>query len=95
MNSSSFVDITANRRRHQLSLHPSSDGVFPYTRYILGVAGQIVLTNHYLVHIRSLPIWFAGSKPEPDLMLFMQFSYDVDLCLSFSSADVPSILNTD
>ena len=35
---------------------------------------QIVLTNHYLVHIRWLPIWFAWSKPEPNCMLFMQFS---------------------
>jgi len=25
-----------------------------YARYILGVAGQVVLTNHYLVNIR----WF-------------------------------------
>ena len=69
MHSSSFVDITAKRRRHQLSLHPS----FPYARYILGVAGQVVLTNHYLVHIRSLPIWFAGSQPEPNWMLLSSF----------------------
>jgi len=69
-----FVDTTAKLRRHQLSLHSSSDVVPPYARYILVMAGQIVLTNHYLVHIRWLPIWFAGSKPKPSLMLFMQFS---------------------
>jgi len=47
----SFVDITAKRRRHQLSLHPSSDVSPLYARYIL-----------------------AWSKPEPNWMLFMQFS---------------------
>jgi len=51
-----FVDTTAKRRRHQLSLHPSSDISRSYARYILGVARQIVLSNHYLVHIRWLPI---------------------------------------
>ena len=28
-------------------------------RFILGLAGQIVLTNHYIVHIRWRPIWFT------------------------------------
>ena len=42
----SFVDITAKHRRHQLSLHPSSDVSPRYARYILGVAGQVVVTNH-------------------------------------------------
>jgi len=81
----SCVDISAKRRRHQLSLHPSSDVSPPYARYILGMADRL-LTNLYLVHIRWLPIWFAGSKPEPNWMLFMQFSYGVGLYLSFSSA---------
>ena len=36
--------------------------------------GHVVVTNHYPVHIRWLPIWFAGYKPEPNWMLFMQFS---------------------
>ena len=35
----SFVDITAKRRRHHLSLHPSSDVSPPYARYILGGGG--------------------------------------------------------
>jgi len=83
------VYIIAKRRCYQLSLHPSTD---VYARYISMVAGLIVLTNHY---IRWLPIWFAGPKPEPTWMLFMQFSLYLGLCLSFSSADVPSILNTD
>ena len=39
---SSFVDITAKRRRHHLSPHPSSDVSFPYARYIPRVAGQVV-----------------------------------------------------
>ena len=70
----SFIDITAKRRRHHLSLHPSSDVSSSYARYILGVAGQVVVTNNYPVHIRWLPNWFAGSKPEPNWMLFMQIS---------------------
>ena len=70
----SFVDVTAKRRHNQLSLHPSSDVSSPHTRYILGVTGQIVLTNHYLVHIRWLRIGsFAGSKSEPNWMFCMQF----------------------
>ena len=90
-----FVDIIANHRRYQLSLHPSSNVSHPYARYILGVAGRVVVTNHYLVHIRWFPIWFAGSKPEPNWMLFMQFSLGVGCCLSFSSVNAPVILNTD
>ena len=39
----SLVDIIAKRRRNQPSLHPSSDVSPPYARYILGVAGQIVM----------------------------------------------------
>ena len=64
MHSSSFVDITAKRRRH-----PS----FPYARYILGVAGQVVLTNHYLVHIRWIPIWFLGRSQSQTWCFFCSF----------------------
>jgi len=35
----SFVDINVKRRRHQLSLHPSSDVSPPNPQYILGVTG--------------------------------------------------------
>jgi len=69
----SFVDITAKRRRNQLRFHPLSDVSPPYARYISVVAGQILLTNHYIIHIRWLSIWFAGSKPESNWVLFMQF----------------------
>jgi len=55
----SLINITA--KRSQLSLHLSSDISPPYARYILGVAGQIVLTNHYLVHIRWLPVFFINT----------------------------------
>ena len=86
----SFVDTTAKRRRHHLSLHPSSDVSPPYSRNILGEAEQIVLTNHYIVHIRWLPIWFAGSKPEPNWMLFMQFSQSGDLSfILFTTRNTP------
>ena len=54
-----------------------------------------MVINHYLVHIRWFPIWFAGSKPEPNWMLFIQFSLGMGCCLSFSSVDAPGILNTD
>jgi len=66
----SFVDIAAKRRHHQLSLHPSSVVSPPYARYILRVAGQIVLTNHYLVHIRWLPIWVFGWLVSLGFVLF-------------------------
>ena len=39
----SFVDITAKRRRHQLSLHPSSDDSPLYARYILNAINAVFL----------------------------------------------------
>ena len=86
----SFVDITAKRRRH----HPSSDVSPPYARYILGGGGAGSGDQSLPVHIRWLPNWFAGSKPEPNWMLLCRF-HRAWTCLSFSSADVTSILNTD
>ena len=53
------VDITAKRRRHQLSLHPSSDVSPRYARYILGVMWQVVVINHF-VYVRLLPFWSAA-----------------------------------
>ena len=76
----SFVDITAKSS--------------PYARYILGVAGQLVVTNHYPVHIRWLSIGLLGRSQSQTGCSLCSFPRTWT-CLSFSSADVPSILNTD
>ena len=103
----SFVDVTAKRRHNQLSLHPSSDVSSPHTRYILGGGGvdsadQSLLGPHTLSS--NLVHWVERSQSQTEYALCSfprawAFVFHSLLLmspsLSLSSADVPSILNTD
>jgi len=52
------VDISAKHRRHKLSFHPSSDVSPRYARYILGLAGQVVVINGF-IYVHWLQVWFV------------------------------------